>query len=551
MPTMTPVLKPSQRFFRLLAGFRTEILYLYFYALLAGLVSLSLPLGMQAIIQFVMAGQMSTSLVLLTVMVVGGIAISGYMQVMQLWVAEYVQQQIFTKGAFEFSYRIPRIKLELMQERYPPEVMNRFFDVQSIQKGTAKVLLDFSIASLQMFFGLILLSIYHPLFIALSAVLVLALYLLFKTTGKRGMETSLSESKHKYRIAFWLQEAARAITTFKVSDETDYVNKKLDEHVSSYLDCRKSHFKVLVTQFSAMIFLKVFIAASLLSLGIYLVISQQINLGQFVAAEIIILLVLNSVEKIVMNMDMIYDLLTSLQKVGEVTDLPLEPEGEYNLQKSTTDDGIAVSIHQVDFTYPGTKVPVLSNFNLEVRPGERIAVTGKQGGGKSTFIKLLAGYYANYTGLIKFNGIRLQSINRGTLHRWVGEFLPTETIFHGSILDNITVGRNISKDDLQKAIERVGLEAYVDTFPEGLNTVMLPEGKRLSPHLKTRILLARAIIQSPGLLLVEDSGIPDSLRESFNELLLNGPWTLLVVTDDKNLQASCNRVIQFNQASNL
>ncbi len=544
-------MRPVQRFYRLMLGFRTEIAYLYFYAMLAGIVSLSLPLGMQAIIQFVMAGQMSTSLILLTVMVVGGIAITGYLQVMQLWVAEYIQQQIFAKGAFEFSFRIPRIKLELMQERYPPEVMNRFFDIQQIQKGTAKVLLDFSIASLQMFFGLVLLSVYHPLFIALSAILILSVYLLFMATGRRGLETSLSESKHKYQTAFWLQEVARAITTFKVSNESDFVNKKLDQEVSSYLNCRKAHFKVLVSQFSAMIVVKVLIAASLLSLGIYLVINQEINLGQFVAAEIIILLVLNSVEKIVMNMDMIYDLLTSIQKVGEVTDLALEEEGSLSLSKSTDDDGISVDIKELEFSYPGYKLPVISDLSFAIKPGEKIAITGRVGGGKTTFIKLLAGYYANYSGVIKFNDIRLQQIDRRTLHRWVGEFLSTETIFHGTILENIVLGRDISQQEIKLVIDKLGLDNYIDALPNALETILLPEGKRVSPQLKTRILLARAIIQSPGLLLVEDTGVPDSMKDIFNEIILNGPWTLMVVSDDSSLLKSCDRIININQNMSL
>lgn len=189
-------MRPTQRFFKLLSGFKQEISYLYLYAMIAGVVSLSLPLGMQAIIQFIMAGQLSTSLILLVVMVVGGIAISGYLQIMQLWLAEHIQQQIFTRGAFEFSFRIPRIKLNQLQDRYPPEVMNRFFDVPQIQKGTAKVLIDFSIASLQMILGLLLLSIYHPLFIALSFALLFALYFLFKLTGAKGLETSILESKY-------------------------------------------------------------------------------------------------------------------------------------------------------------------------------------------------------------------------------------------------------------------------------------------------------------------------------------------------------------------
>lgn len=540
-------MKPTDRFFKLLSIFKKEISYLYFYAGLAGLASLTLPLGMQAIIQFVMAGQVSTSLVLLVLMVVLGIAISGYLQIMQLWVAEFIQQQIFTRGAFEFSHRIPRIKLEVIQNRYPPELVNRFFDVPQVQKGTAKVLIDFSIASLQMIFGLLLLSIYHPLFIALSASLLLAIYLLFRITGKKGMETSIVESKYKYRTAFWLQEIARAITTFKISDETDLSNKKVDKEVSAYLLARKAHFKVLMSQYMAMVVLKVLVAASLLGVGVFLVIDRQINLGQFVAAEIIILLVLGAVEKLILSMDVIYDLLTALTKVGEVTDLPLEVNGSFALVEEECANGISIETQQLSFTYEGYQTPILDNLNLKINAGEKIGITGSAGGGKSTLLKLLAGFYASYRGNIKLNGLRMQEIDRSTLHRWVGESISTETIFTASIRDNITLGRDISDKQLQETLVSVGLNNYIDRLPAGLQTELLPEGKRVSQNIISRIVLARALVRTPGLLLYEEMSmaLPEQEKAQINRMLVNGSWTLIAVTNDPQLLQACDRVIKL------
>jgi ABC-type bacteriocin/lantibiotic exporter with double-glycine peptidase domain len=540
-------MQPTTRFFKLLSGFRKEIGYLYFYALIAGLVSLSLPLGMQAIIQFVLAGQMSTSLALLVTMVVLGIAITGYLQIMQLWLAEFIQQQIFARGAFEFSYRIPRIKLEIMQNRYPPEVVNRFFDVPQVQKGTAKILIDFSVASLQMIFGLLLLSIYHPLFIALSATLLFSLYMLFRITGQKGMDTSLVESKYKYRTAFWLQEIARAITTFKISEETEMANKRLDKEVSAYLLARKAHFRILMTQYTAMVIIKVLVAASLLGIGVFLVIDRQINIGQFVAAEIIILMVLGAVEKILQSMDMIYDLLTSLHKVGEVTDMELEPDGGFALTEEGCSQGISIEIQNLTFKYEGYQKPILNDLNLMIHPGEKLGITGTAGGGKSSLVKLLAGFYANYSGNIKLNNIRLQEIDRGTLHRWVGECMSTETIFSGSIQDNITLGREIEDKQLLSILTQVGLDSYIDRLPAGLNTELLPEGKRTSQNIISRILLARALVRTPGLLLFEDmtSTLPEMEKQQINKILTSGGWTLVAVTNDPDLLRSCDRVIKL------
>lgn len=538
---------PTQRFFKLLSGFKKEVTYLYFYALVAGLVSLSLPLGMQAIIQFVMAGQLSTSLTLLVVMVVAGIAISGYLQIMQLRLAEYIQMQIFARGAFEFSFRIPRIKLESLQGIYPPEFINRFFDVPQIQKGLAKVLIDFSIASLQVIFGLLLLSIYHPLFIALSAALILSLYVLFRVTGKRGMESSLQESKYKYKTAYWLQEIARAITTFKVSDETGLAHKRLDKEVTGYLQARKSHFSVLMTQYTAMVVLKTLIAAFLLGVGIFLVIDRQINIGQFVAAEIIILTVLSGVEKLLLSMDTIYDLLTSLSKVGDVTDMPLDEEGGFGLTEEQCSRGIEIQIENLTFTYADQNKPTLKDLSLHIGAGEKVALVAGTLGGKTTLLKLLAGFYGNYTGLIKLNKLRLEDIDRRTLHRWVSECISTETIFQGSIYDNIVMGREIDNNHVLRVIDDLGLTRLIDTLPDGLHTNMLPEGKQFSKKLVNRIIMARAIVRTPGMILYEDlmAPLPLADREEINSKLVAGSWTLLAVTNDENLIAKCDRIIRF------
>lgn len=540
-------MSPTQRFFKLLSGFKKEVTYLYFYALVAGLVSLSLPLGMQAIVQFVMAGQLSTSLTLLVVMVVAGIAISGYLQIMQLRLAEYIQMQIFARGAFEFSFRIPRIKLESLQGIYPPEFINRFFDVPQIQKGLAKVLIDFSIASLQVIFGLLLLSIYHPLFIALSAALILSLYVLFRVTGKKGMETSLKESKYKYKTAFWLQEIARAITTFKVSDETGLAHKRLDKEVTGYMQARKSHFGVLMSQYTAMVVLKTLIAAFLLGVGVFLVIDRQINVGQFVAAEIIILTVLSGVEKLLLSMDTIYDLLTSLSKVGDVTDMPLDEEGGFGLTETDCSHGIEIQIENLSFTYADQNKPTLKDLNLHINAGEKVALVSGTLGGKTTLLKLLAGFYGNYSGLVKMNKMRLEDIDRRTLHRWVSECISTETIFHGTIYDNIVMGRDIEKAHVLQVMDKLGLTRLVDQLPEGINTHMLPEGKQFSKKLVNRIIMARAIVRTPGMVLYEDlmATLPLEDRETINTMLVSGSWTLVAVTNDENLIAKCDRVIRF------
>ena len=214
-------LTPLKRFWRLLKPDAKEIRNVYIYSIFNGLINLSLPIGIQAIINLIQGGQVSASWIVLIIFVVAGIALSGIMSVNQLRITENLQQKIFTRAAFEFAYRIPKIKMERLYKHYAPELMNRFFDIVSVQKGLSKIIVDFSTASIQVLFGLILLSIYHPFFIIFSLVLVILVYFIFRYTAQRGLETSLEESKHKYKIAHQLEELARTFMTFKLAGRTE------------------------------------------------------------------------------------------------------------------------------------------------------------------------------------------------------------------------------------------------------------------------------------------------------------------------------------------
>lgn len=161
-------MSPLKRYFNLLRLDKKDIFQIISYAIFAGIISLSLPLGIQAIINFIQAGRASVSWVVLVILVVLGVAFVGILSVMQLRITENLQQKIFIRSAFEFTYRIPKLNFNATYNKHSSDIANRFFDTLSIQKGTSKLLTDFSAALLQILFGIILLSLYHPFFIILE-----------------------------------------------------------------------------------------------------------------------------------------------------------------------------------------------------------------------------------------------------------------------------------------------------------------------------------------------------------------------------------------------
>ena len=285
------VFRPFQRFLRLLSKDRKDIGLIYLYAVVNGIVALSLPLGIQAIVGLILAGRVSTSWVILTVIVTLGVAFSGVLQVLQLSITEVLQQRIFTRASFEFAYRIPRVKSEAIRGVYLPELVNRFFDTLNVQKGLSKILLDLSTSTLQIVLGLALLAVYHPFFIFFGLALLLTLAALIRWSLRPGLQSSLKESTYKYRVAHWLKELARGFSTFKLAGVTNLPLTKTDSLVASYLTHRKQHFRILVFQYAGVVVFKTLITLGLLALGGVLVMQNEITIGQFVASEIIIIFV--------------------------------------------------------------------------------------------------------------------------------------------------------------------------------------------------------------------------------------------------------------------
>lgn len=542
-------MKSTKRFFKLLELDRKDISYIYLYAIFAGIITLSLPLGIQAIINLMVGGEVSSSLYLLIGIITIGIAFNGFLTIMQLVVTETLQRRIFTRSAFEFAWRVPRLKLEALTGIYPPELVNRFFDTITLQKGIPKILIDFSTAILQIVFGLILLSLYHPFFIFFGLTLLLLLLAIFWFTGKKGMKTSLKESKYKYQVAHWLEELGRAMNIFKLSGVSNLPIRRTDQLVTSYLDARRNHFQILLVQYGSVVLFKTLITATLLLLGSILVIRNQISIGQFVAAEIIVILIMNSAEKLILSMDNIYDVLTGLEKLGYVTDLPLESTEGIKLEKIDLEQsGIEIEMDEVSFKYEDSNRPTLNEVSLKIEPGEKVCIAGFNGSGKSTLTKLLGGLYTSYDGMITFNSIPLKKINLDSLRKEIGTLSSQDEIFNASIIENINLGNEeIPFQKIIQTAKEIDLHSYINHLPDGYQTDLLANGLNVPRSVRTKIILARTLIFQPEILLL-DNFMP-RLERKEKQLIIDyltenrKHWTLIAISNNIEFAKKCDRVI--------
>ena len=540
-------LSPVKRLLRLLGTERKEIFYILFYAVIIGFVSLILPLGIQTTVELVSGGVVFSSVYLMIGLVIVGVLLTGALQIVQISLVEFLQRRIFSKAAFEFAYRLPRLRMEAILKSYAPEMVNRFFDVMTIQKGLPKLLIDLSSSAIQILFGLLLISLYHPFFVFFGLTLLASLILIFYYTGPRGLQSSIYESKYKYKVAQWLEELARALPSFKLAGNTDLPIRRTDYYVNNYLKNRKTHFNVLVIQFSFVVLFKALITGGLLIMGTILVVDRQITLGQFVAAEIVIILILNAVEKIIMYIDVVYDLLTAVDKVAHVTDIPIEKTG--GLDFVTLDGaGLSIRIKDLSYKYAGADDYALRNINMDIKPGQIVCIAGPGDAGKTTLTNILTGFYTDFGGIATINQYSLRDLDVTHLRDNVAKNISQEDLFDGTLLENLTVGRpNSNIQHVISVLKKVGLSDTINRLPLGLETPIVSGGKGFSHTTIQKLILSRCLIKKPKLIILNDffasMGKADKLELLRCLIGEDRSWTVLLVSNDPLIMSAADHVV--------
>ncbi|MDZ4758274.1 MAG: ABC transporter ATP-binding protein [Bacteroidota bacterium] len=535
-------MNPFKRLWELIKLEKQEVWSIYYYSVLSGLLQLTVPVGIQAIIGFVMGATMVTSIYVLSLLVVLGVLLVGILQINQMKIIEKIQQNIFVRYAFDFAEKIPRFDLIKLDSYYLPEKVNRIFEAINVQKGISKLLLDIPTASIQIIFSLILLSLYHSIFILFGFLLLAVLYLMVRLTAKKGIRTSLQESGYKYEVVAWLQEMGRVIKSFKFSQGSQMNLKKTDENVHEYVLSRTAHFKVLLLQYRALVFFKVMITASMLIVGTNLLINQQINIGEFIAAEIVILTIINAVEKLIGSLDSIYDVITGLEKLASVTESVLEKEGSTILGRQ--ENGLRVELINFSFEYPKQKL-IFRDFSILVPEGSTVCISGAEGAGKTTFLKILSGNYSNFSGALLIDNKPIHQYKLESLRKQLGVYLLQEDIFKGTLFENISMGRaSVTDMSIMQVANNLGIDFFKQLFQIGFDCAIDNAGKRPSSSMIKKILLLRALVDKPPLLLLEEPwlGLEIGMKDRITNYILHHTKnaTVFITSNDESFAKKCD-----------
>jgi len=538
--------KPIQRLLELAKLEKKDIYLLVVLTFGYGLLGIATPVTVQVLVNIVTMGGVLQPLFIVSLILFVLLVLSGIIYVFEAYVVELIQRRLFVRTSIKIANNTQGVDSSVYDHSNPVELMNRFFDIGTAQKATASLLTTGLAAFLQGFIGSIILIFYSFYFaIVVLIVLILLAFILF-VLGNNGIKTAIDESKAKYATAAWLETIARNFYMFKFFFGLERVRHLSNTMANEYLRKRNAHFHTLLLQNIGAITLYAIVGTLMLALGGGLVIKGQINLGQFVAAELIIFGVLAAFVKFISKLEYFYDLLAALDKIGILDDLPQERIGEHILPPDKLNQ---LKAFNISFQY-SQRAKLFSNISFNVAKGESIALLGESGVGKTTLISIVTGLRNPAAGHIEFNGNDLRLLNQNVLRNAIGIACRIEVV-EATILENIVLDReNISIHDVNRILGELGLLADFATMEHGLDTELTAFGAPLSTIQLQRLMLARAIAGKPELLIID--GLLDNLTQSeLNSVFKllethQADWMLMVATRFEHIANKFNHTISLN-----
>jgi ABC-type bacteriocin/lantibiotic exporter with double-glycine peptidase domain len=463
-------------------------------------------------------------------------------------VVEIIQRRLFARVAGDLAFRLPRIQHDAARGQYVPEVVNRFFDVVTVQKVAAQLLLDGLGLALNAIIGMAVLSFYHPWLLGFALFLLGAIAVAIFGLGRGAVASAVKESKHKYQMAAWLEDIARCPTAFRSDGGAEFALERGDRLIHDYLEARRKHFRVIMRQVLFALGLQALASTVLLGLGGWLVVSGELTLGQLVAAELIVTVIVGSFAKFGKYMESFYDLLASVDKLGVMFDLRMERQD--GVLSSVRDKPAALELSSVQCSMPASAT--LGPVDCRIEGGEHVAVCGPAGCGKSTLLDLIYGVRRCDSGHLTIDDIDPRDLRPDVLRGRVALARGVE-IFHATIEENVHMHRDgITTSDVRSALAAVGILTSILRLPDGCSTMLASDGSPLSETQRRLVGLARAMVGRPGVLLVD--GLLDTLSgRELDELLdqltsADRPWTLVVATSREDIAERFEKRIDVAQA---
>lgn len=537
--------RPIARLIALTKPEWSDIWVVAVFAFFAGILSLATPIAVESLVNMVMFGRLLQPLLILSMILFGFLAFAALMKALQTFVVEIIQRRLFARVTADLAFRFPRVSAASLDGHYGPELANRFFDIVTLQKVVAQLLLDGIGIVLATFIGMAVLAFYHPWLLGFDVLLLILVVGGVILTGRGAIASGIDESKQKYRLAAWLEDLMHCPLGFKSSGAAEFALDRANKVTASYLDARRRHFSVLFRQLLFILGLQTIAGTVLLGFGGWLVIRGQLTLGQLVAAELIVATILGSLSKLGKHIEGFYDVVASVDKLGHLFDLDTEPQD--GLLDFSPNRAVRVRVTDVQHASGGEWLE--NGVTLSVDAGERIALLSTSAAGSNDLLDILYGLRTPDEGHVEIEHADPRDLRPDVLRRTVA-LVRSPEIFTGTIAENVQMGRSgISTTDVRAALYAVGLLDDVLRLPDGLDTPIDASGTKLIATQRSLLMLARAIAGSPGLLLIDGTldvlSAPQLAQVCETLTAKDRDWTIIVSTNRDDVAAYFGRTVDI------
>ncbi|GKS59770.1 ABC transporter [Nitrospira sp.] len=522
-----------------LLGSEQRLLWLIVsYAVAIGLFSLIVPLTVQELVNTFAFAIEPITIVTLTAIIIAGLLFVGAFKAFQFYADELLQRRVFARVALGMTEHLPDVKVAGFKPRYA----NYFAEAVFMQRALSNMLIELIDVFIGGAVGMTLLVFYHPYFLGFNLVFATGGAVVIFVLSQGGLRGTVEVAHWKYDMMHWMQEISYNLLHFKSAISKPFLLKRTDALLGHYMAARRTRFAVLMRQYLGSVLWQALGQGGVIATAGWLLSSGELTLGQLVAAQVVVGNLIRSFEALVKKMSSIFYFFTALTELDFVFSLPkadprpasaipLPDPALYGVHLSCTNLGLRQE----------TGEPFFSNLDLEVTPGEKVGILTSSQGTKKALARVLAGVESPTTGVVRYNGVDLRHVDMDSINLCRGFVLDSHmTLFEGTVEDNITLGRpDIPYSDLRWALRFAELEEDIDALPHGMKTSVRSPGVVFSTARILRILLARAIITRPQLLIID--GLLHILNPTHRETILRRlcakeePWAVVFVSNDPAL----------------
>lgn len=514
---------------------------------LISLLSLVVPIAAQTLINIVAFGKLLQPVVTLSIMVLILMAGMGVLSIWQMVIIEIIQQKLMVRISLSLAKHFTHLSPTIFSTHNGPELVNRYFEIVVINKALASLLLYGITLGLQMIFGLILLLFYHPVFLLFDAFILISLLLIIVVPYRAALSSAQEECAQKHVIGSWLEEILINKYLFKYNEYPRYVIEQTDKRLVGFLKARNQHFKQLIKHQIGLFALAAIATSLLLGLGGYLIINNQLSLGQLVASEIVLGTLIYGFKRLGALLENYYDLMASAGKIDFALNLPLESSHNQELANN-----LLPAMQSIHLGFEPILVPSRVNqlhhspLNAEASPANPLLLIFKEEDACKNLIESLSGLQETLSATISLNGVPCTQKSLIALRKH-SLLIREPQWFAGTIYQNLVLNhRSVSMDVICELLKKMKLLEKIMTCSDGLNTLVHDWQTVFTLSELIQLMMVRAIIDKPRLLIIDrslDELQTEEVDEALSLILALDNTTLVLTTLKNHIQQLPNRLV--------